>query len=45
MARRHCADVGRAEAVIGPIATTPLEEGLATTVAWYLAQAQAQAPR
>ena len=39
--RRHCADVTRAEAVIGPIATTPLEEGLATTVAWYLAQAQA----
>ncbi|MEO6317250.1 MAG: NAD-dependent epimerase/dehydratase family protein [Acidimicrobiales bacterium] len=34
--RRHCADVALAEAAIGPIATTSLEEGLAETVAWYL---------
>ena len=39
--RRHCADVTRAEAVIGPIAVTPLETGLAATVEWYLQQAQA----
>jgi UDP-glucose 4-epimerase len=34
---RHCADVARAEAAIGPIATTSLEDGLEETVAWYLA--------
>jgi UDP-glucose 4-epimerase len=33
---RHCAGVARAEALVGPLATTPLEEGLRSTVAWYL---------
>ena len=33
--RRHCAAVDRAEALIGPIATTSLEDGLAATVDWY----------
>ena len=37
--RRHWAGVERAEARIGPIATTPLEDGLKTTVAWYLERA------
>jgi UDP-glucose 4-epimerase len=32
---RHCADVGRAEALIGPVASCPLEEGLARTIDWY----------
>lgn len=39
--RRHCADVSRAEALIGPIATTSLADGLAQTVAWYQEQAEA----
>ncbi len=34
--RRHCASVERAEALVGPIARTPLDEGLRTTVDWYL---------
>lgn len=34
--RRHCADVRAAESIIGTIARTPLQEGLSTTVAWYL---------
>jgi len=37
--RRHCASVERAEALIGPIARTALDDGLRTTVEWYLAQA------
>jgi len=36
--RRHCADVQAAEAVLGPIATTTLDDGLAETVAWYRRQ-------
>lgn len=36
--RRHCAAVGRAEALIGTIATTPLDDGLRATVEWYRAQ-------
>ena len=36
--RRHCADVQAAEAVLGPIATTTLDDGLAETVAWYRQQ-------
>jgi UDP-glucose 4-epimerase len=35
---RHCAGVARAEALIGPLATTPLAEGLARTVDWYVEQ-------
>ena len=34
--RRHCASVARAEAIIGAISVTPLEEGLAKTVDWYV---------
>ena len=34
---RHWAAVDRAEALIGPIATTPLEKGLRKTVDWYRA--------
>jgi UDP-glucose 4-epimerase len=34
--RRHCADVRAAEALIGPIAGTSLQDGLAATVQWYL---------
>lgn len=37
--RRHCADVSAAEGLIGPIATTDLEDGLARTVQWYQDQA------
>lgn len=33
--RRHCADTSRAEKYLGPVATTPLREGLARTVDWY----------
>ena len=33
--RRHCADVERATRLIGPVAKTPLEAGLAETVEWY----------
>ncbi len=36
--RRHCAGVGRARAVLGEIAPTPLAQGLARTVSWYGAQ-------
>ena len=32
---RHCADTRRAEALLGPVATTGLEEGLRRTVEWY----------
>jgi UDP-glucose 4-epimerase len=32
---RHCADVRKAEELIGPIATTPLIDGLEATVAWF----------
>lgn len=32
---RHVADVRRAEALIGPLATTSLADGLKTTVDWY----------
>ena len=37
--RRHCADVKRAEAIIGTISQTSLEDGLAKTVDWYISQA------
>lgn len=33
--RRHCSDVSRAEALVGPISTTKLADGLEQTVAWY----------
>ena len=36
--RRHCADVKRAEAIIGTISQTSLEDGLAKTVDWYVSQ-------
>jgi UDP-glucose 4-epimerase len=39
--RRHWASVERAESLIGPIATTSLEDGLARTVEWYREQAGA----
>jgi UDP-glucose 4-epimerase len=32
---RHCADVSRAEALLGPLRVTPLDDGLAHTVAWH----------
>lgn len=32
--RRHWADVGRAEKLLGPVAATSLEDGLAATAAW-----------
>lgn len=32
---RHCADVSRATALLGPLGSTPLSEGLARTVAWH----------
>jgi len=38
--RRHCADVGHAEALVGPLATTSLEDGLAATVGWYRREPQ-----
>jgi UDP-glucose 4-epimerase len=36
--RRHCADTSKAEAILGPVATTSLRDGLERTVAWYQAQ-------
>lgn len=33
--RRHCAGVEAARALIGEVAPTPLEAGLAKTIAWY----------
>ena len=36
--RRHCANVAKAEALIGPIEKTSLETGLAATVAWYVSR-------
>lgn len=36
--RRHCADVTRAQALIGPIATTSLSDGLNATLAWFREQ-------
>ncbi len=39
--RRHRADVSRAESLIGPVATTTLADGLATTVEWYRSRAAA----
>lgn len=37
--RRHCADVAAAATLIGPIARTSLDDGLASTVDWYLRRA------
>ncbi|CDL00617.1 putative UDP-glucose 4-epimerase [Magnetospirillum gryphiswaldense MSR-1 v2] len=37
--RRHCGDVKAATALIGPIATTSLEQGLKQTIAWYRSHA------
>jgi UDP-glucose 4-epimerase len=37
--RRHCADSTKAEKYLGPLATTPLRDGLARTVEWYREQA------
>jgi UDP-glucose 4-epimerase len=34
--RRHCAAVDKIEALVGPVARTPLEEGLERTVRWYV---------
>lgn len=39
--RRHCADVRAAAAVIGELAPTPLDDGLASTVKWYCRMAEA----
>jgi UDP-glucose 4-epimerase len=36
--RRHCASVERAEAIAGPISVTPLEDGLAKTIDWYMSR-------
>lgn len=36
--RRHCADTTKAEKYLGPLATTPLRDGLATTIDWYREQ-------
>ena len=36
--RRHVAGTARAESLIGSVARTSLRDGLADTVAWYLAQ-------
>jgi UDP-glucose 4-epimerase len=36
--RRHCANVEKAEALIGKVEKTPLAAGLETTVAWYVAK-------
>jgi UDP-glucose 4-epimerase len=33
--RRHCANIERAERLLGFVPTTPLAEGLAETVEWY----------
>ena len=35
---RHCADIKRAKALVGEVATTSLENGLAQTVEWYLSK-------
>jgi len=40
--RRHCANVTKAESLIGPLATTPLESSLATTVEWYAKRLRAR---
>lgn len=39
--RRHRADVSLAESLIGPVAQTPLVEGLASTVEWYRSRSSA----
>lgn len=36
--RRHCANVTKAEALIGTIEKTSLEKGLAATVEWYVSR-------
>lgn len=41
--RRHCANVAKAEALIGPIEKTSLERGLAATVEWYVSRMKARA--
>lgn len=38
--QRHCADVKKAEALIGTIAKTNLEAGLASTIEWYVSRAR-----
>ncbi len=35
---RHCANVAKAEKLVGPIAKTPLDQGLAATIEWYVAR-------
>jgi UDP-glucose 4-epimerase len=42
--RRHWADVTAAEALIGPVARTALDDGLALTVDWYKQHAARTAP-
>ncbi|MCL2723584.1 MAG: GDP-mannose 4,6-dehydratase [Polyangiaceae bacterium] len=37
--RRHCASVAKAESLIGPIARTSLQDGLAATIDWYRTEA------
>jgi UDP-glucose 4-epimerase len=36
--RRHCGSVTKAEAIIGPLSTTPLAKGLAATIEWQVAR-------
>jgi UDP-glucose 4-epimerase len=35
---RHCANVAKAEQLVGPLAQTPLEKGLEATVEWYVSR-------
>ncbi len=42
--RRHWADVTAAEKLIGPVARTPLDDGLADTVDWYVQRAGRAGP-
>lgn len=37
---RHCAGVARAEALVGPLTTTSMADGLASTVDWYLGRSR-----
>ena len=34
--RRHCADIKLASSLLGPLSGVPLEQGIETTVQWYL---------
>jgi len=39
--RRHCAGVDRAQQLVGTLATTPLSDGLARTIDWYVERRRA----